>query len=78
VYFATNHEFSPGKPGLGGSYETEILEIDASFGCSGTCFGDSKRFGTMRVAHEDSQTGKLEQFAYRRCSPHAGSVPEAE
>ena len=43
------------------TYETQILDIGASDGCCSACFdNDSKRLGTVRVANQDSKTGKLE------------------
>jgi hypothetical protein len=60
------------------THEIQILNNSICYRRSGICFGGSKRPGTMRFTHEGGETGKLEQFAYWRSSPHAGSVPEVE
>jgi hypothetical protein len=43
------------------THENEILEIRASCGYLGACFGDdSKRTGAMHVVEKGGETGKLE------------------
>jgi hypothetical protein len=61
VYFATKQDSAGKIPAKEKTYENQILDIYARYGRDGACFDhDSKRFGTMRVAHEDSETRKLE------------------